>query len=106
MDKNKKLNLLTEKAELLKVLAHPVRLCILNCLLTETCNVTGLVTQMEIPQSTVSQHLSKLRSAGIIKGHRNGLEVKYQVIDKEIIEVLDILLPKNFETIHYHENIN
>lgn len=55
----KKLN---EKAELLKVLAHPVRLCIVKGLLENGgCNVTYMQNCLNAPQSTVSQHLQKLK---------------------------------------------
>ncbi|HYE08801.1 MAG TPA: metalloregulator ArsR/SmtB family transcription factor, partial [Patescibacteria group bacterium] len=46
-----------DKAELLKVLAHPVRLCIVRGLMDKECNVSHMQECLELPQSTVSQHL-------------------------------------------------
>jgi ArsR family transcriptional regulator len=49
---------------------------------------------LNIPQSTVSQHLSKLKAAGLIKGERNGLEIQYTVVNKDvekIIRALDLI---------------
>lgn len=81
-----------ENAELLKVLAHPVRLCIVNGLIKNGgCNVSHMQNCLGMPQSTISQHLQKLRTAGIIEGERNGLEVSYRICNdkaKKIIEVL------------------
>ena len=52
-----------ENAEILKVLAHPVRLCIVQGLLNcNGCNVSKIQNCLNIPQSTISQHLAKLRS--------------------------------------------
>ena len=51
-----------ENVELLKVMAHPVRLQIVSELAkSKTLNVTQLTDILDIPQSTVSQHLSKMR---------------------------------------------
>lgn len=83
-----------ERAELLKALAHPVRLCIVRGLLeTGACNVSKMQTCLELPQSTVSQHLSKLRDLGIITGDRQGLEVFYRVVDPTAARVVKALFP-------------
>ena len=79
-------------AEQLKALAHPVRLCIVKGLLeTGGCNVSHMQSCLDAPQSTVSQHLQKLRSAGIIRGRRNGLEVTYSVCDPRIQRLIEVL---------------
>jgi ArsR family transcriptional regulator len=46
---------------------------------------------LELPQSTVSQHLQKLRTAGIIEGKRNGLEISYEVIDPRVIKIMETI---------------
>ncbi|MBP2644024.1 MAG: transcriptional regulator, ArsR family [Firmicutes bacterium] len=85
----------TEIAELLKVLAHPVRLCIVRGLLTHgECNVSHMQHCLSVPQSTISQHLQRLRTAGIIEGTRNGLEIKYALCNKKVSQLLAVL----FET--------
>ena len=93
MDDKLKLKLLTEKSEMLKAMAHPMRLCILNCLMTsQECNVTTLTQKLKQPQSTVSQHLAKLKSHGLIEGQRNGVEMQYRVIDSDVKPIIDVLL--------------
>lgn len=83
----------TEAAEMLKALAHPVRLCIVKGLLEKKeCNVTYMQECLNLPQSTVSQHLQKLRSLGIVDTRRNGLEVNYTVADERVKELVRILL--------------
>ncbi|MBM7870542.1 ArsR family transcriptional regulator [Clostridium pascui] len=84
--------LFKEKAELLKALAHPVRLCIVKGLLENGgCNVTHMQNCLNAPQSTISQHLQKLRSLGIIKGERNGLEIKYTVANPLVQGLVEAL---------------
>ncbi|NMM65785.1 winged helix-turn-helix transcriptional regulator [Clostridium sp. P21] len=78
-----------ESAELLKVLAHPVRLCIVRGLLENGgCNVSHMQDCLDIPQSTISQHLQRLRSAGIVEGNRNGLEIYYTVSNEKVIRII------------------
>jgi len=82
-----------EKAEKLKAIAHPHRLCIVKGLLDNECNVTKIQECLELPQSTISQHLVKLRAANIIEGRRKGLEIRYRVVDKDIVDIMKILCP-------------
>lgn len=82
-----------EISELLKVLAHPIRLCIVRGLLeVGSCNVTKMQSCLGVPQSTISQHLQKLKSVGIIIGERNGLEVFYKIADERVEAIIKILL--------------
>ena len=78
-------------AEILKALAHPVRLCILKGLMDKKCNVTHMQDCLELPQSTVSQHIGILRSKGIIKGERNGLEITYSVVNEDVKKIINTL---------------
>ncbi len=83
-----------DTAEMLKTLAHPVRLCIINGLLRKgECNVTFMQSCLGTPQSTVSQHLQKLRMAGIIESRRNGLEIYYQVKNDKVEALMKVLFP-------------
>lgn len=86
-----------EKAELLKVLAHPVRLCIVKGLMEKECNVSFMQECLQLPQSTVSQHLGILRSRGVIKGTRNGLEIKYSIANEEVKEIINLLFSNQKE---------
>lgn len=82
-----------QKSELLKALAHPIRLCIVKGLIEKESNVTNIQECLDLPQSTVSQHLFKLKAAGIIKGERNGLEISYQVINEDVKKIINMLFP-------------
>jgi len=80
-----------EKSEILKAMAHPVRLCIVKGLIENKCNVTKIQECLGLPQSTVSQHLAKLKAARIIEGERNGLEICYRVVNDDVIKVIGAL---------------
>ncbi len=83
---------LSSDAELLKVLGHPLRLCIVeNLIEKQSCNVSFIQCCLNAPQSTISQHIAKLKSAGIIVGKRNGLEINYSISDKRAINIIKAL---------------
>lgn len=82
-----------QTAETLKAIAHPVRLCIIKGLLKKgSCNVSFMQDCLDLPQSTVSQHLQKLRSLGIVETERNGLEINYSVKDEKIKHLIQLFL--------------
>lgn len=85
------------KAELLKLLAHPVRLCIVKGLMEKSCNVSNMQECLKLPQSTVSQHLKVLKSGGIIKGTRKGLEITYCISDDSAKELVKFIFKETKE---------
>lgn len=88
----KEMELLESKAKVLKALSHPIRLCIVKGLMEEEgCNVSKMQNCLEIPQSTLSQHLAKLRNLGILEGERNGVEINYYVIDEDAKKIVKTL---------------
>ena len=69
------------EAELLRLLGHPIRLKIVVGLTQSACCVKDIWECLDLPQATVSQHLSVLRAHGIIEGSREGTSVTYHVVD-------------------------
>jgi predicted transcriptional regulator len=85
----KDLEMLEQKADILKAIAHPVRLCILRGLAkTGPSNVGKMQTCLEIPQATVSQHLAKMKAVGIIRGKRKGTQVIYGLTNVSDVDKL------------------
>ena len=92
---------LARAAEMLKALSHPVRLCIVRGLWQSGgCNVAHMQQCLEAPQSTISQHLAKMRAVGIIEGERNGLEVVYRLKSRAVEQLLEGLFCKEK---NYHD---
>ena len=91
---NKDFQQYTEIAELLKALAHPVRICIIRGLMNKgSCNVSYMQDCLNLPQSTISQHLQKLKALGIIQGERNGLQINYKICNETIINIVNAMFP-------------
>ncbi|MBB1284703.1 winged helix-turn-helix transcriptional regulator [Flavisolibacter sp. BT320] len=70
-------------AALLKAMAHPARIAILQHLIKANACICGdLVEELGLAQSTISQHLKELKSAGIIQGTVEGTSVCYCINPK------------------------
>jgi DNA-binding transcriptional ArsR family regulator len=83
-----------KESELLKALAHPVRLKMVQGLLNHECHVDKIVKALNLPQSTVSQHLSVLKNRGIVQIRKEGVKTCYRVSDRKIAPLLKILSQK------------
>jgi len=69
-----------ELALIAKALGHPARVAIVRLLLARTaCSVSELVAELPLSQSTVSQHLKELSSAGLVRGESQGARICYQL---------------------------
>jgi predicted transcriptional regulator len=65
-------------AQLLKALAHPARIAILQQIIkSNTCICGDLVEELGLAQATISQHLKELKNAGLIQGTIEGVSVCY-----------------------------
>lgn len=85
--------LLQRSADLLKALAHPARLCIVRLLMEGRCQtVGGMELCVPLSQSGVSQHIARLKAAGIISGERSGNEICYSLIDDRAKAVVELLI--------------
>ena len=78
-------------SQLLTAMANPKRLLILCNLLDSELNVGQLSERVELGQSPLSQHLSKLRASGLVKTRRDGQQVNYSLASDEVREVLTTL---------------
>jgi DNA-binding transcriptional ArsR family regulator len=78
-------------SQLLTAMANPKRLLILCNLLESELNVGQLSERVELGQSPLSQHLSKLRAWGLVKTRRDGQQVNYSLASDEVREVLTTL---------------
>jgi ArsR family transcriptional regulator len=78
------------QASLLKMLANPARLQILDILRDGEQCVCHLEAVLGLRQAYVSQQLMLLRKAGLVTDRKDGLRVYYRVQDPGIYGVLDV----------------
>lgn len=81
-----------EVSNLLKTIANENRLMVL-CLLEEKKYTVSELNQRisGITMPALSQHLSSLKLAGLIKSEKVGMNVYYQIADRRILEVIKVL---------------
>ncbi|MBN1890740.1 MAG: winged helix-turn-helix transcriptional regulator [Thermoflexales bacterium] len=78
------------QAGLLKALAHPVRLQILDLLRDGEQCVCHMEAVLGQRQSYISQHLMLLRKMELVTDRKDGLRVYYSVRDPSVYAVLDV----------------
>ena len=77
------------QAEILKALAHPIRLQILDILRDGEQCVCHLEAVLGLRQAYISQQLMLLRRAGLVADRKDGLRVYYRITDRAVFRVID-----------------
>ncbi|MFO7937920.1 MAG: metalloregulator ArsR/SmtB family transcription factor [Kiritimatiellia bacterium] len=92
---------LEEITMLLKMIAHPHRLKIIEIIeRDEEVNVSSIVDEIQIPQSSVSIHLNQMKRMGLLKSSRSGREVRYRIDNPHVFRLLECICRS------YHEECN
>jgi ArsR family transcriptional regulator len=78
------------KAEFFKTLGHPVRIRILESLVSAERSVQELQSALDLEQPLVSQHLAVLRAKKIVRARKEGTTVRYMVSVALIADLLVI----------------
>jgi len=78
-------------AEMCKVFSNPTRLELLDLLREKKLSVTELIEKTKLSQANISQHLSIMKSKGIVASSRKGKNIYYTLTNKKIIEAFNII---------------
>jgi ArsR family transcriptional regulator len=79
------------KAAFLKVLAHPLRLRILELLRQGEQSVGQFAQTLSMDQPTVSRHLGILKQGGLVAARQDGASVFYRIQNEETVQLLQQL---------------
>jgi DNA-binding transcriptional ArsR family regulator len=77
------------KAEVLKALAQPTRLKILECLREGEKCICEIVPAINGEQSNISRHISLLQKSHLISTRKDGVRLMVRVRDSRLFEILD-----------------
>lgn len=77
------------KAELFRVIGHPMRVRILELLRDGERTVGDLQAALRLDSSGTSQHLAALRRQGLVEGRREGTSVYYRAKDPRVFQLLE-----------------
>ncbi len=79
-------------AAMLKVLAHPKRMAIVDLLgREEKLTVTKIYTELDMPQAIASQHLITLKDRGVLTSEKAGTKIYYSLLVPHLTEVIRCL---------------
>jgi len=88
------------KAEILKALAQPTRMKILECLRDGEKCICEIVPAINGEQSNISRHISLMQKSHLVTTRKDGVRVMVKVRDPRIFEILDdvsLMLKKQME---------
>jgi DNA-binding transcriptional ArsR family regulator len=77
-------------AQILRTLAQPTRLMILDYLHAGEKSVGELVESLGLAQATVSQHLAALRTQEVVATRREGNTIFYSLVDERVVRACDL----------------
>jgi DNA-binding transcriptional ArsR family regulator len=80
--------MLTEAAECLKVMGHPVRLRIVDALMQGQFTVGEIAALCDLPQHQTSEHLRLMQLQGLLKNERRGRAVYYAIASPRLPELI------------------
>ena len=80
---------LYELANLFKMFGDPTRAKILSCLQIKDLYVGEIAEAIGMSDSAVSHHLRGLRGAKLVKGTKEGKEVKYSLDDDHVTKIME-----------------
>jgi len=78
--------------DIYSAIGNQVRVRLILCLSSKPKNVSEMITTCGLSQSSVSQHLSKLKKSGIVETKKVGKEVFYSIKNRKVIDVGRLLL--------------
>jgi DNA-binding transcriptional ArsR family regulator len=76
------------KAQLFRVLGHPVRIRALELLMDDERTVGDLQAALGLDSSGASQHLAALRQQGVLESRRAGTSVYYRIRDPRVSQLM------------------
>jgi len=79
------------QSEFCKSLSNPKRIEILDTLRKKELTVSELAEKTNISQANLSQHLSFLRTKGVVSSRRDGIHVYYSLSNPKIIKAFDLI---------------
>jgi ArsR family transcriptional regulator len=89
MEESMEERILELKAEILKVLAQPTRLKILELLRNGERCICEIVPAINGEQSNISRHISLMQKSHLVTTRKDGVKVMVNVKDPKIFEILD-----------------
>ena len=90
MGNKKEINTFVMAAKMLKSVAHPIRMEIINLLVKKkSLSVNEIKESLNLTQSMTSQHLTILKNAGIVQCDKQANVCFYSILNKNVLKLLN-----------------
>lgn len=93
-------------AEMCTVFSNPTRLEILDVLRDGELTVSEITNKIKISQSNISQHLSIMKSKGILISKRKGQNIYYSLSNPKIVKAFDIIREILIQRLNQMKNLS
>jgi len=78
-------------ADICKVFTNAKRLEILNTLMNKEMTASELIKKIGLSKANLSQHMSILKSKGVVLSRREGVNIYYRISNPKIIQACDLM---------------
>jgi len=78
-------------ADICKTLANPKRIEIINTLRDDELSAGDLQKTLGIKKANLSQHLTVMRTKGIVQARRDGINIYYRVANPKVTQACDLM---------------
>lgn len=78
-------------AEALRVVAHPIRLKMIEILKNGEMSVSAIQSALLLKQSITSQHLNIMKNKGILSSRRKGNIVYYSILNTDVVKIISCI---------------
>jgi DNA-binding transcriptional ArsR family regulator len=83
---------LEKAAYILKTVAHPTRLAIVDLLnINPRLNVNDISETLDVEQSLLSHHLITMKLKGILRSEKEGQNVFYSLKERDVLKLIDCI---------------
>ncbi len=92
LDLNTGVHKLERCASVLKAIAHPVRIAIIELLeKNEKLSVSEIHEKLDLEQAVASHHLGILKNKGVLVSYRDGKNMLYELKHRQITQIIEIM---------------
>src|SRR5512135_2912449 len=79
------------QADICKIFSNAKRMEIINVLKDKERSASDLIEETGLSKANLSQHMSVLRSKGVVLARREGLNIFYRISNPKIIEACNLM---------------
>jgi len=94
-----------QKALIYKALAHPIRVQIVELLAKGERSVSEIIKQVGAKESNTSRHLAVLKSSGVVKARKDGMNVHYELLMPCLVNMFTCVDNALVEKARFHSEI-